>query len=226
MEQHEIDPTTRMTYEAQIRLYIVSNLGDVPLVLFVREAADRLEKLPVVDGGIAVDAFDDGTGIRNATWRSHVQRPGRPLPRLQPATRPRFRVDRHGLLDDPAYIAGAGSGVQPRRQNVALLSVSVSASLLAQFVSLIAAPGGEGDPGPLQYALSTHTLEHLPCESKAHCAFENAAGVGDRRSPLTGEHPAACAQIASRRRWWRRALRLARPPAHPHRSDEVEPAKL
>ena len=45
MRQHEIDPTTRMTYEAQIRIYIVPNLGDVPLVLFVREAADRLERL-------------------------------------------------------------------------------------------------------------------------------------------------------------------------------------
>jgi integrase len=45
MAQHEIDPTTRMTYEAQIRLYIVPHLGEVPLVLFVREAANRLEPL-------------------------------------------------------------------------------------------------------------------------------------------------------------------------------------
>jgi integrase len=43
MAQHEIDPTTRMTYDAQIRLYIVPKLGDVPLVLFVREASARLE---------------------------------------------------------------------------------------------------------------------------------------------------------------------------------------
>jgi integrase len=43
MAQHEIDPTTRMTYEAQIRIYIEPLLGDVPLVLFVREAATRLE---------------------------------------------------------------------------------------------------------------------------------------------------------------------------------------
>lgn len=47
MAQHEIDPTTRMTYEAQIRLYIAPNLGDVPLVLFVREAAERCEALYV-----------------------------------------------------------------------------------------------------------------------------------------------------------------------------------
>lgn len=43
MAQHEIDPTTRMTYESQIRMYIVPKVGDVPLVLFVREAAERLE---------------------------------------------------------------------------------------------------------------------------------------------------------------------------------------
>lgn len=43
MAQHEIDPTTRMTYEAQIRIYIRPKLGDVPLILFVREAAERLE---------------------------------------------------------------------------------------------------------------------------------------------------------------------------------------
>lgn len=45
MEQIEIAPTTRPTYEAQIRLYILPNLGDVPLVLFVRDAAARAEKL-------------------------------------------------------------------------------------------------------------------------------------------------------------------------------------
>jgi len=45
MQQHEIDPTTRMTYESQIRMYIVPNIGDVPLVLFVRDASQRLEAL-------------------------------------------------------------------------------------------------------------------------------------------------------------------------------------
>lgn len=45
MAQHEIDATTRMTYESQIRMYIVPALGDVPLVLFVRDASQRLETL-------------------------------------------------------------------------------------------------------------------------------------------------------------------------------------
>jgi hypothetical protein len=33
--------------------------------------------IPVVDGGIAIDPFP-GSGMRNATWRTHVIRPGRP----------------------------------------------------------------------------------------------------------------------------------------------------
>lgn len=45
MAQHEIDATTRMTYESQIRMYIVPAIGDVPLVLFVGDASQRLETL-------------------------------------------------------------------------------------------------------------------------------------------------------------------------------------
>jgi len=45
LDQHEVDPTKRMNYESQIRRYIVPNLGDVPLVLFVRDAPARLESL-------------------------------------------------------------------------------------------------------------------------------------------------------------------------------------
>jgi molybdopterin-synthase adenylyltransferase len=31
--------------------------------------------IPVIDGGIAIDVFTDGSGMRNATWRSHVLYP-------------------------------------------------------------------------------------------------------------------------------------------------------
>ncbi|MGH4007005.1 MAG: hypothetical protein ACRDTH_02335 [Pseudonocardiaceae bacterium] len=43
LPQHEVDPTTRMNYESQIRNYIKPNLGDVPLLLLVRDASERLE---------------------------------------------------------------------------------------------------------------------------------------------------------------------------------------
>ncbi|MCW2751025.1 MAG: hypothetical protein JWR83_2135, partial [Aeromicrobium sp.] len=147
--------------------------------------------VPVIDGGISIDVFPDGDGMRNATWRSHVLRPGRAcLVCNGQVDVSEAALDIQGLLDDATYIAGAdrrpGEG-----QNVALLSISAAASLLAQFVSFNVAPGGIGDPGPLQYLLSTHTLEHLGCTTRQNCPYEQAEGLGDARQVLTDEHPSA-----------------------------------
>jgi hypothetical protein len=86
-------------------------------------------------------------------------------------------TDQSGALDDPAYITGNGQspgaaarGDTPAESaNVAVLSVSAAASLLAQYVSLNLAPGGLGEPGPLEYLLSTHTLDHLNAASRPAC---------------------------------------------------------
>ena len=144
--------------------------------------------IPVIDGGIAIDTFDNGE-MRNATWRSHVIRPGRPCMscnrQLDLGT---VALERQGLLDDPAYIQGVGEGRIPVNSNVASLSANVAASMLAQYVSLSVAPGGLGDPGPLQYALSAHNLEHRNDARSLHCATEAAEGTGDHRVCLTGLH--------------------------------------
>jgi hypothetical protein len=57
---------------------------------------------------------------------------------LDPAT---IQIDRQGLLDDPHYVPGARPQARRGRENVALLSASVSAQMLTPFVSVIAAPG-------------------------------------------------------------------------------------
>ena len=144
--------------------------------------------IPVIDGGIAIDAFDGGE-MRNATWRSHVVRPGRPCMSCNRQLDPGLvALERQGLLDDPAYIQRAGESFKSVNPNVAPLSVSVAASILAQYVSFSVAPAGFGDPGPLQYALSTHHLEHRDDSASPHCATEAAEGVGDHRVCLTGLH--------------------------------------
>ena len=147
--------------------------------------------IPVIDGGIAIDAFD-GEEMRSATWRSHVVRPGRPCMscngQLDLGT---VALERQGLLDDPAYIQGAGEARMPANPNVAPLSVNVAASILAQYISCSVAPAGFGDPGPLQYVLSTHYLAHRDDVTSPHCATENDEGAGDRRVCLTGLHKAA-----------------------------------
>jgi hypothetical protein len=111
----------------------------------------------------------------------------------------KLAADIEGLLDDPDYVPcpgpthdAADGGIQAGAgQNVALLSISCAAALLAQYVSFNVGPGGIGEPGPLQYLLSTNTLEHLPVASAPHCLYEAAEALGDARPVLSGRHPKA-----------------------------------
>lgn len=128
--------------------------------------------------------------MRNATWRTHILRPGRPcLVCTRQLDMGHVALAIQGLLDDPDYITGAAHD-GPAKQNVAPLSIGVTAALLAQYVSFSVAPGGVGDPGPLEYILSTHDLHHLDGLSIAGCLYEPDAD-GDQRQTLTGNHPAA-----------------------------------
>jgi hypothetical protein len=179
---------------------VVFSCVDRPWPRAVLNMLAYADLIPVIDGGLHIDPFPDD-GMRNATWRSHVIRPGRPcLACNHQLDLGLVSVDREGLLDDPEYIRRAGGSVGPARQNVAMLSVSVVSSLLAQFVSLTTGPGGLGDPGPLQYVLSTHSLVHRPYESNPNCYFERSVATGDQRLDLTGVHAAAEAERARRRR--------------------------
>jgi hypothetical protein len=146
--------------------------------------------IPVIDGGLAIDTFPDG-GMRNATWRAHVVAPDRPcLQCTGQIDGAQVARDRDGLFDDDRYIKNAGLSL-PARENVSLLAPSVTASMLAQFVSLVVAPGGRGAPDPLRFSLATHTLEHLHAETSEGCAYESLIGAGDQRTQLTRPHLAA-----------------------------------
>ena len=170
---------------------LIFSCVDRPWPRAVLNSLAYADLVPVIDGGIAIDTFDDRT-MRNATWRSHVIRPGRPCMACNgQLDMGSVAADRQGLFEDLSYIAGVGQAVVPAGQNVAPLSISVAASLLAQYVSFSVGPGGFGEPGPLQYALSTHQLDRLQCSTKPHCSVEPDEGVGDRRVELTGRHERA-----------------------------------
>lgn len=170
---------------------LIFSCVDRPWARAVMNQLSFADLIPVIDGGLFVDPFAQG-GMRNATWRSHVVRPGRPcLACNRQLDLGSVSADRLGLLDDPRYIAGAGAASEPPLENVAALAVSVTASLLAQFVSFVVGPGGRGDPGPLQYVLSTHDLIHLDATSGAHCIVEAETASGDKRISLTAAHPLA-----------------------------------
>lgn len=170
---------------------VIFSCVDRPWPRAVLNTIAYTDLIPVIDGGIAIDTFEeaDGGGMRSATWRSHVLVPGRPCMacngQLDPSTVP---LDRDGLLDDPEYIATSGITL-PGRQNVASLSASVSAALLAQFISLVAAPGGLGVPQPQRYLLATHTQDDVPGGTGPGCGFESSTAAGDARPDVTATRP-------------------------------------
>lgn len=175
---------------------VIFSCVDRPWARAVLNQLAYSDLIPVIDGGLAVEPFPDH-GMRNATWRAHVITPG--LPCLQcngQIDGAEVARDRAGLFDNETYIKTANLKA-PSRENVSLLALSVTASMLGQFVSLVVAPGGLGAPDPLRFSLSTHALEHMPVETLASCGYEQAIGAGDRRPALTKQHPAA---DAARRR--------------------------
>lgn len=176
-------------------------VDDHPWPRSVLNSIAYADLIPVIDGGIHVDAFPDGDGMRNATWRSHVLRPGRPCMACNgQLDLGKVHADREGLLDDETYIAGLPPSERPQSQNVAALAVSATGSLLAQFVSLIAAPANIGEPGPLRYSLSTHWLERVEATTRRHCPVEHQSLSGNDRQVVLGDHPRAEEAIRSRAR--------------------------
>lgn len=197
---HDMSVCTEEGLRAALDYDVIFCCVDRPWPRAVLNSVAYADIIPVIDGGIAIDAFPDG-GMRNATWRSHVLRPGRPCMacngQLEMGA---VTADQQGDLDDPDYIAGLPPAQRPQRQNVSLLSVNVVASMLGQFVSFMVGPGGRGEPGPLQHVLSTHTVRHRPDVTRANCPFEPLVGVGDQRPSLTGPHEAAEKEQEKRRR--------------------------
>ena len=170
---------------------IIFSCVDGPWPRAVLNSLAYADLIPVIDGGIGIDNFDDES-MRNATWRSHAIRPGRPCMSCNGQLElGEVMLDKQGLLEDPRYLEAAGRSDKPASQNVAPLSINVAASLLAQYVSYSVAPSGFGDPGPLRYSLNPHHLEHVDCQTRPHCPAELAEGVGDERIVLTDRHERA-----------------------------------
>jgi hypothetical protein len=171
---------------------VVFSCVDRPWPRHVLNTVAYSDLIPVIDGGLRLEPRPGG-GVRNAYWRSQVVTAGRPclvcIGQYDPA---HVQLERDGSLDDPAYIAGISSQSALRaNQNVSALSIAAASALLNQFLSLVVAPSGVGDPGPLRHNLALHQIEHLDVSCVDGCPYPQSVGDGDVRLDPTARHLAA-----------------------------------
>ncbi|MFT4259514.1 ThiF family adenylyltransferase [Microbacterium sp.] len=219
---HDVSATTPQGLAAALDYDIIFSCVDRPWPRGVLNVLAYADLIPVIDGGIALDALPNGE-MRGGTWRAHALVPGRPCMVCNgQLSVNELSLDRAGLLDDPEYIRQSGIDPGLGSPNVAALAASVSAALLAQFVSLVAAPAGQGVSAPLRYMLALHQLEHLPVKSGAYCPYENATAHGDARQALADDtREVTVPDGVAKRSWWARLIGSAR---RAFRSDPARPA--
>ncbi|MGH2693332.1 MAG: HesA/MoeB/ThiF family protein [Actinomycetota bacterium] len=194
--------------EALLDFDVVFSCVDRPWPRHVLNTVAYADLIPVIDGGLRLEPRPGG-GMRNAYWRSQVVTAGRPclacIGQYDPA---HVQLERDGSLDSPSYVAGIPAESPLRaNQNVSALSIAAASTLLTQFLSLVIAPGGMGDPGPLRHGLATHRIEHLDVSCVDDCPYSKSVGDGDGRLDPTAPHPAA-EQVRGADRVGMRALRF------------------
>jgi len=186
---------------------LIFSCVDRPWARGVLNSIAHADLVPVVDAGVSITPFDDGNGMRGATYRTQIVRPGRPCLICSRQVDPgELAKERSGALDDPRYIKNAGGQRLAGNENVSLISASASAHALAQFVSYTVGPGGRGEPGPLRFNFVTHSLVPTEAVTQANCRVEHQGKGGNHRSRLTGEHAAARRETAAREIARRRAI--------------------
>ncbi len=121
---------------------VIFSCVDRPWPRAVLNTLAYADLIPVIDGGIAIDAFETG-GMRGATRRAQTATPGRPcLACTGQIDMSEVALEMSGDLDDPEYIRRAGREPVSGRPNVAALCAGVSGSQLEQFVSSWPGPAG------------------------------------------------------------------------------------
>jgi len=183
---------------------------DRPWPRAVLNLAAYAHLIPVVDGGILVDANAASADrrMRGAEWRSHLAAPGRTclecLGQYDPAL---VQLERDGRLDDPSYLTDLPDN-HPlwRNQNVFPFAAAAAAAEVLQLLAAVVAPAGIADTGAHLYHFTTGTLDRITEGCRRHCPYRTwLPARGDAHGlEVTGLHAMAQAARASRERAHRR----------------------
>ncbi|HXG60635.1 MAG TPA: ThiF family adenylyltransferase [Planctomycetota bacterium] len=183
--EHELSVCEDDGYRIALDCDVLFSCVDRPWPRSVLNFIAYAHLIPVVDGGIYVSRKPSGR-MRGADWKAHIATVGRRcLECLAQYDAGLVQAEREGHFEDPTYIQSLPSDHPVKsRQNVFAFSVATASLEILQFLSLVVAPSGIGNPGGQNYHFVTgHVdLDHGSCRSD--CALGQLVGLGE-----AGGHP-------------------------------------
>lgn len=189
---HEVSVVEREGLTAALECDILFSCVDRPAGRATLNALAFAHCIPVVDGGILVDARDGR--LRSAQWRSHVAAPGRRcLECLAQFDSALVQTDRDGLLDDPSYLRQLPADHLVRRgENVFAFSAAAAADEVLAMLRMIIAPGGYADAGAQHVHFTTGDVDTDPRGCDPSCPYDAMTAAGDSAgAPVASRHLAA-----------------------------------
>jgi molybdopterin-synthase adenylyltransferase len=166
---------------------------DRPWARHVLNYLSSVHLVPIVDGGIAVDAKRDR--IRHAQWKAHMVAPGRRCLRcLGQYDLGLVDLERRGDLDDPVYISGLPENhVLRARENVIAFSAALASLEVLQFLTAVIAPSGLANAGAQTYHFVGARLDTKISTCDPDCPFGTSLRALGDDAPfnVTGVHEVA-----------------------------------
>jgi hypothetical protein len=168
---------------------------DRPWPRFVLNFAAYAHLIPVVDGGIRLEAMANDAGLKRATWRSQtVTADHRCLECLGQYDPSEVSLQRAGLLDEPSYIEGLDKNHHLRSsENVFAFSLGAASREVLQFLRMCVRHPGHGYVGAQTEHFVSGMVDTEVGECEPGCPFPAMVAKGDRSgfTTITGDDVAA-----------------------------------
>lgn len=192
-------------YRAALDCDVLFSCVDRPWPRSVLNFIAYAHLIPVVDGGIQVQAKNGATALRSADWRAHIAAPGRRcLECLGQFTSDLVALETTGQLDDPSYIVNLPMDHPARRtrqnQNVFAFSMAVASLEVLQFLSMLVAPKDFANVGAQMYHFIQGSMDMDYRGCQPNCYYCGLTARGDRTGiAMVGEHTVAVEAREQRR---------------------------
>lgn len=148
--------------------------------------------IPVIDGGILVRTNRTNTKLVGADWKVQTVGYNRPcLECLDQFTAPLAAADKEGLLDNPAYMAGADKSLHRMKasENVFGFSLNVASLEILQLISLLVLPEYLAKVKQQFYHFTLHDFEKdVPHVCKDKCFYKAITASGDNAGVTIYRH--------------------------------------